>query len=457
MLRAVLRSDFSSFIAKNFATVNPGQPFHPNWHIDLIAEYLEAVRRGDLKRLIINMPPRALKSVCVSVAFPAWLLGHKPENRVIVASYALPLALKHSLDTREVMRAAWFRELFPACRIARGQDEKHKFITTARGFRLSTSTGAGLTGEGGNVLIIDDPLTPEQALQPHLRAATNAWFEHTFASRLDSKQDGAIVLVMQRLHPQDLAGNLLEKGGWEQLSLPAIADVPTTYSFGKIKYARESGEVLCGTRESPALYEHLKIEMGSHVFAAQYQQQPVPQEGCIIKPHWVRYAETVPAGTIVQSWDTAIKTGAANDSSVCLTAVLHEQCLYVIDVQLMKLEYPDLKRAVVAQAEKHTPDIILLEDKASGQQLIQDLRKHSSLPIVPCSPKSDKRTRVHAVSALIEAGRLFLITRAPWLAAFEAELFQFPACVHDDQVDALTQALQWLRSRPAGPASVRTI
>lgn len=457
VLRAALRSDFSSFIAKTFATVNPGQAFCANWHIDALADHLEAVRRGDIKRLMINMPPRALKSICVSVAFPAWLLGHRPESRIIVASYALPLAIKHSMDTREVLRASWFRELFPASRVARGQDEKHKFITTARGFRLSTSTGAGLTGEGGNVLMIDDPLTPEQALQTSVREATNAWFEHTFASRLDSKKEGAMVLVMQRLHPHDLSGYLLDKGGWEQLCLPAIAPEAQTYYFGGRSYARSAGEVLCPGRENAALYEPLKIEIGSHVFSAQYQQRPVPEEGFIIKPQWVKYSERLPDGRVLQSWDTAIKTGAANDASVCITAVLSDHALYVKDVSVMKLEYPDLKRAVLTQAEKHAPEIILLEDKASGQQLIQDLRKHSALPIVPCVPRADKLTRVHAISAMIEAGRLTLLKNAPWLAGFEAEMFQFPAGAHDDQVDALTQALQWLRMQSFAPIGLRTI
>lgn len=202
---AMLRTDLPSFIGKVLQTVDPGAPYLPNWHIDLIAEYLEAAGRGSISRLIINMPPRALKSVCVSVAWPAWLLGHDPRSRIIAASYAATLAVKHSLDCRLVMESEWYRALFPGTQLAHDQNEKHKFMTTQRGFRFATSVGGSVTGEGGNFLIMDDPLSPMQALGEHGRAHVAAWFDHTFATRLNDKKKGVIVLVMQRLHAFMLA------------------------------------------------------------------------------------------------------------------------------------------------------------------------------------------------------------------------------------------------------------
>ncbi len=156
----LLKNDFSSFIGKTLATCDPAAEYLPNWHIDLIAEYLEAARKSEITRLIINMPPRSLKSICVSVAWPAWLLGNNPSSRIIAASYAQSLAVKHSIDARMVIGSDWYKRIFPDVHLARDQNEKSKFMTTKRGFRMAASVGGAITGEGGNYLIIDDPINP---------------------------------------------------------------------------------------------------------------------------------------------------------------------------------------------------------------------------------------------------------------------------------------------------------
>lgn len=209
----LLANNFSTFIGKTLATVDPAAEFLPNWHIDLIAEYLEAARKSQITRLIINMPPRSLKSVCVSVAWPAWLLGHDPRTRILAASYAASLSVKHSLDCRLVLSAPWYQAVLPELKLSRVQNEKHKFMTSKQGFRMASSVGASVIGEGGNFLIIDDPISPAQAMNELARNHANNWFDHTFSTRLDNKKTGVIVLVMQRLHSADLSGYLLEKGG----------------------------------------------------------------------------------------------------------------------------------------------------------------------------------------------------------------------------------------------------
>lgn len=448
LYRELLKRDFPTFIGKTLATVNPSAAYLPNWHIDLIAEYLEAARRGDITRLIINMPPRALKSVCVSVAWPAWLLGHNPSNRIMAASYSQSLSLKHSLDCRLVVSSPWYRRVFPDVQLAGDQNEKHKFMTTRRGFRYATSVGGTATGEGGNFLIIDDPLNPMQAMSSPGRDEANHWFDHTFASRLDDKKKGVIVLVMQRLHGNDLTGHLLAKGGWRHLCLPAITVVPEVHDFGTVSKKREAGELLHADRENAELIARAKIELGSAAFAAQYQQQPLSEEGAMLKAWWFRrYKEMPPSHErIVQSWDTAIKSGSAHDASVCLTFAEHEGKSYLLDAQTMRAEYPDLKRVFYALAERWKPQAILIEDRASGQQLLQDARRETSLPLIARNPKADKVTRFAAVSAMIEAGRVWLPEQARWLADFESELFAFPNGSNDDQVDAFTQYLDWLRA-----------
>lgn len=455
----LLCKNFSTFIGKTLSTVDPSAEFLPNWHIDLIAEYLEAARKSQITRLIINMPPRCLKSICVSVAWPAWIIGHNPTSRIIAASYAASLGIKHSLDCRMLLTDPWYQDVFPEVKLTRDQNEKHKFMTTKRGFRMASSVGASVVGEGGNFLIIDDPISPAQAMNKHWREHVNNWFDHTFSTRLNNKKTGVIVLVMQRLHSEDLSGYLLAKGGWEHLSLPAVSLSPQHYNFGSVTKFRESGELLHPERENLQLIERAKIELGSSVFAAQYQQNPLPDEGGMVKRSWLLRYSTLPvvSDNVVQSWDTAIKSGAQHDASVCLTFVEAEGRSYLRGAKVMRLEYPDLKRVFYSHTKEHQPHAILLEDKASGQQLLQDVRRETHLPIIAVRPKSDKVTRFAAVSAMIEAGKLVLPQQAPWLADFEAELFSFPDGAHDDQVDALTQYLDWKRSQVWEKLNIRQL
>ena len=209
LLQAVLRNHFPSFVVKTFFTVSPGTKYLHNWHIDAIAEKLKQVMDGTITRLIINMPPRYLKSICVSVACPAWLLGKDPSKRIMVASYSQALSNKHSLDCRLLMNSQSYQDLFPWTRIAKGENQKSKFVTTKRGFRFATSTGGTATGEGGDILIVDDPQNPTKINSKSYRKNTIEWFEQTFISRLNNKKTGAIIIVMQRFHEEDLCGHLL--------------------------------------------------------------------------------------------------------------------------------------------------------------------------------------------------------------------------------------------------------
>ncbi len=275
-----------AFLEKAFATIAPGNAFLPNWHLRLIVEALEACARGEIRRLIINMPPRMLKSIAVSVAWPAWLLAKNPAARIMVASYAQSLSMKHSLDTRLVMQSDWYRRAFPATKLSSDQNEKEKFVTTARGHRIAVSVGGAATGEGGNVLIVDDPINPLQALHASSREMVNQWFDHTFLSRLDDKKRGCIVVVMQRLHAEDLSGYLMQKGGWETLVLPAIATHDEHYHCGRFHHTRREGEVLHPAREDNAQLQQMRSAMGSTHFQAQYQQQPVAASSALIKREW---------------------------------------------------------------------------------------------------------------------------------------------------------------------------
>lgn len=450
LYRKVLQNDFASFIKKTFLTVSPGVDYLHNWHIDMLAAYLEACRKGDINRLIINIPPRSLKSICTSVAWPAWLLGHQPSQRIIVSSYARPLSIKHSLDCRLVMQSPWYKACFPHTVLSSDQNEKTKFTTTERGHRIATSVGGSVTGEGGNFLIVDDPHNPTYVLRPKYRMAANEWFDRTFSTRLDNKKSGVILVVMQRLHTDDLTGHLAAKTGqkWESLCLPAIAERRTIIEMGDIRVTRENGDILHPQREGKTELDRALSELGSYAFAAQYQQSPVPDSGALIQPEWIqRYRDIPEDGHIFHSWDTAIKAQQHHDYSVGMIWLEADHCYYLLDICRGQWEYPELKRKLLQQAERWAPDAILIEDKASGQALLQDLKRETDLPCIGIVPTRDKVTRMATVSGMMEAGKIFLPSHAHWLADYEKELFSFPLAPHDDQVDATSQFLQWIKER----------
>jgi predicted phage terminase large subunit-like protein len=449
LLAALLRTSLYSFARKAFATVSPGEPFFANWHLEALCHHLELVRLGQIRRLKIEVPPRSLKSVCASVAFPAFVLGHDPAAKIISVSYSSDLAAKHAGDCRAVMQSRWYRGLFPDTRLSAAKNQESNYETTARGYRYATSVGGTLTGRGGNLIIIDDPLKPEDAMSEARREAVNGWYSRTLLSRLNNKAREAIVLVQQRLHLDDLAGHVEELDDWVTLRLPAIAEEPALVPIGPgLVHQRQAGDVLHPDREPLPVLESLRRSLGSATFAAQYQQCPVPADGEIVKWGWFRrYAEAPNRQqlTIVQSWDTASKPDEHCDYSVCTTWGTRGDDLFLVDVDRARLDFPSLKRRVVELARLWQPRSLLIEDKGSGTALIQQLRAESNGICYPTAfmPKDDKLTRLHAQSAWIEAGHVWLPEQAPWLEELRIEIASFPQGRNDDQVDSISQFLAW--------------
>jgi len=319
---AILRRTFDAFLHRVVMTLNPGIRYLSNWHHSAIAFQLERVRRGEVKRLIINMPPRHLKSQIVSVAFPAYLLGLEPWHRIICVSYGNELSSKHHNDFRSIVASSWYRRAFPEMHVSRSLGEE--VTTSAAGFRRATSVYGSLTGFGGNIFIIDDPQKPIDAQSELQRDRLNHWVSNTLVSRLDNQQTGVIILVTQRVRLNDLSGYLMDAGGWEALSLPAIAMHDERIAIGDHEYHfRSAGEALHSEWQSIESLRRLQEEIGSPIFAAQYQQSPVPPGGGMIEGKWLRYYDELPKEgphtRIIQSWDTAAKDGIRNDYSVCTT------------------------------------------------------------------------------------------------------------------------------------------
>jgi predicted phage terminase large subunit-like protein len=447
LLEALIRNNLMAFVQKVFATLCPGQTFIPAWHMEAIAWQLMRILNGEVKRLIINMPPRSLKSIMASVAFPAFALGHDPTRRIICVSYSGDFAKNHSNDFRAVMESSWYRSAFPTTRVGDVKDTETEIKLTASGFRLASSVGGSLTGRGGNLIIIDDPLKAEDAMSEVKREAANHWFMNTLLSRLDDKRTGAIIVVMQRVHMDDMTGFLLgQSDEWEVLSLPAIADHDEVIPIAADRtYSRKAGEVLSPEREPRYVLDALKLQYGSDVFSAQYQQSPVPPGGAMVKRHWIRRYSELPPSTgrliTMQSWDTASKGGPDNDWSVCTTwVVCRNKSWYLVDVWRKRVDYPSLKASVQELAKKWSAQRVLVEDTSTGTPLVQELRNRVS-GIITVKPEGDKVSRMAVASAKFEAGQVFLPERAPWLPDLETELFAFPGSKHDDQCDSISQAL----------------
>jgi len=457
--KKLAKLNFKSFLLKVFQTTSPNTQFVDGWHIDLLVEYLYKVEQSKIKRLLINIPPRSLKSTIISVAWPAWLLGQDPTRRIIVASYAQRLSLKHSVECRLVVSSKWYLEQFPKTRIMHGRNEKNKFITVEQGFRFATSIGGTLTGEGADVLIVDDPHTPLQAASRAERYRALEWYNQTFSTRLNNKKKGVIVVLMQRLNQEDLSGHLLKNKLWKHLKLAAYAEKDITYSCGKFRYKRKKGELLSPARESKKDLARAKLELGSYGFNAQYQQDPIPLSSGIIKHSWIVREEHKPLGSDIcyQSWDCATKIGRSNDYSVCTTWYVAKNKYYLEHVFRQQVEFPQLKSKALELYKKYTPAAVLIEDKASGQPLIQELREKTAVPVIKINPCKDKEARLLSTVGLFESGRICFPINQYWLADLEAELFTFPNSAHDDQVDSITQFLGWIKNHNSKNSAMRIV
>ena len=449
VVEAILRNNLSCFVHKVFHTINPSIIYEHNWHIDLICDHLNAVEHGDIKRLMINIPPRALKSVCISVAWPAWLLGHDPSKRIIAASYAQNISIKHSLDTRFAIESPWYKQLFSHTKLNKKENRKGKFITTDHGMRFASSTGGSITGEGGDILILDDPHNPTQIFSKRIREKVHQWYEQTFVSRLNDKSKGAIIIVMQRLHVDDLCGYLLKKhpSQWELLQIPAVANRQITYSLNGNNYVMSEGETIHNSRDTKEYLDNLKAEIGEDNFAAQYLQDPVDNDISILSKKDIYYYEKLPSSFqyYLLSWDTAMKTNEAADYSVCSVWGILDDKFYLVNLIRKKLAYPCLKKEVIKWANTYQPKHICIEDKASGQSIIQDLRSEGYTNIEAIKPKLDKVTRFASIVPFFQSAQILIPSQSSFADILQQELILFPRAQHDDIVDSISQAINFLK------------
>lgn len=441
------RRDFRSFAIRAFPVLE-GRQLELSRHIDIICRLLEKVFHAEIRRALVCIPPRYLKTYLISIAYTAWLLGKNPRTRIICASYAAPLAEKFSADTMRLMRSPLYRRLFPGTILDPKQQNKTEIGTTAGGYRLATSVGGTLTGRGADLIVVDDALKASEAHSPTARENCINWFNSTIHSRFDSPKKGKVIVVAQRLHAEDLPGHLITTGGWEELILPAINPSKQIYDIvaDGLRIWLGAGRVLQPSRHDKEDLEQLKKEMGEHDFEAQFNQRPLPPGGAIFKNAWVKRYEQAPGPAkveaIIQSWDTAYQGDENNSFTVCTTWAKCPDGYYLLDVWRDRPNFAELVKQVKAQKAKWKAKLVIVENKASGISLIEVINEMGPEPwLMWLGPEKGKVERAQQQTVKFEQGRVWLPIQAPWLALYEAELFQFPHCKFDDQVDSTVQLL----------------
>ena len=447
------REHFYPFLLRTFETVSPGAPFVPNWHIEYICELLEAAyyKLGP-RKLIINIPPRNLKSIICTVAFPAWILGKDASEQIMAASYSAKLAVKHSLDCRLVIESEWYKRTFPETLIAPDQNEKGKYQTTKRGHRIATSVGGTATGEGGNVLILDDPMNPKEAMSDTERESVNTWIEQTWSSRMNTP-DGIDLVIMQRLHEDDPTGKLLADNlGYEHIMIPMEAERRTiiTLPLSGKEVEREPGDLLHEERFDHDFIARQKRRLGTYGYSGQYQQNPVPLGGGMFKEGWWRFYDRLPEvpDEIIQSWDMTFKETKDGSFVVGQVWLRKGADKYLVDQVRDLMDFPETIRQFICLTERY-PEASrkLVEDKANGPAVIDTL-KHRISGIVPIKPDGSKEARAAAYAAQVEAGNIYLPNpevfpeKRAMVEGFIEEHSRCPKGKHWDQIDAASQAVR---------------
>ena len=410
-------------------------------HLRALVEALEAVERGEIERLVITMPPRHGKSLVTSQLFSSWFLGRNPTKSIIASSYGQELVSDFGRRVRNFCSERLHRQIFPECVISDDSDSVHRFHTTLGGAYFAVGAGGPITGRGADLLLIDDPIkSAEDANSATFRRSLQTWYESVAYPRLEPA--GAIVLIQTRWHEADLAGWLLKEHaseGWKIINFPALAEPDDPLD-------REEGAALWPARFPVETLQRIREAVGTSAFASLYQQRPTAEGGNVFKRDWFKsYGGPVEVTRTIFSLDCAFKTGQSNDYSVIAIISEAKTGFHVRLVSRGRWEFPELKRQAVALADIWRPHAALIEDAASGQSLIQALKSETRLPILPVKPQGDKVSRAHAVSPLVESGRVCIPESAAWLSEFLDEVTSFPSAPHDDQTDAFTQALNYLR------------
>ena len=471
-------SSLYEFVRQSWHVVEPGVPFIGGWHIEQICEHLEACSGGELRKLLINIPPRHSKSTIVSVMWPMWEWLTDPAQKFLCASYSGNLSIRDNLKARRLIQSPWYQDRWGHMfKLAGDQNAKQRYENDKTGYRLATSVGGTATGEGGSRLLLDDPHSAQEAQSDAIREAAVEWFDVVWSTRLNDPKADVMVTIMQRLHERDISGHILDDiGGWEHLMIPAEWDgIRRKTSVGPYDPRQKKGELICPERFGEDEIADLKKLLGAYGAAGQLQQEPTPSEGGILKTQffelWPENTGLPPFEYILQSYDCAFTEKSTGDPTACTVWAVFTHAgarhVMLIDAWDEHLAYPDLREKAIKQwgteyggmskdspfSRKKRPDRVLVEAKASGQSLLQDLRL-AKVPAIPYNPgNADKISRAHQAAPTLELGLCWIpeSKKTPghavsWAQPFLKQLAKFPVAAHDDYVDTFTQAIIYLKN-----------
>lgn len=455
----IRRGGLREFIKKAWHVVEPATAFVPNWHIDAIADHLEAVSRGEIKRLLITIPPRHMKSLSTSVFWPAWEWTFAPSIRWLFSSYAESLAIRDALKTRRLITSDWYRarwgHLFE---LTSDQNVKGRYDNNHTGYRISMGLSGAITGEGGDRIAVDDAHNIKEADSDQVRKSVLTWWDEVMSTRFTDPATTARVITMQRVHEKDLAGHVLESGKWEHLRIPAELDSQrTTTVIGWEDPRKEEGELLWPKRFTQEVLDDLKEDLGSFAYAGQFQQTPMPRVGADFKSEWFRYYTGWPEKIVTSdgrvmpleslrrfaTMDLAVsKRHTADYTVIASWGVFPTKKweIFLLGLFRKRIGGHQYAKEMEKAIDEYNLMYVVIED--AGMQLaIIEQAVEDGLRVKGIEADQDKRARALAATPVFEAGRVHFPRGAPFMPVLENELLQFPKGDHDDQVDAVAYAM----------------
>ena len=467
----VCERSLREFVEDAWPYAVPSAKFEGNWHIDAICEHLEALWRLDIKNLLINIPPRFGKSNLSCVLFPAWVWLQDPHVRMLFSSYSQTLSTRDSLATRQLIESSWYqRNWGDRFTIARDQNEKTRFENTVKGYRLATSVGGANTGEGGDIIVCDDPHNVQEVESDIERQKAVRWWNEVMSTRGNDPRTARRLVIAQRAHFADLSGDIIEKGNYVHLNLPmeyekgaVTISMPTTVTWDPVILDPRAvdGQPLWEGRYGEDWIAQQKIYMGPYAYAAQMQQRPTPREGGMFKRDKIQFFKPDPMlmyesgfDDSCWSWDCAFKETESSSYVVGSCWIRKGGNFYCLHLVRERMAFGATKKAIRMCASKF-PKItrILVEDKANGSAVIDDMK--STIPgLYPVEPEGGKEARAAVAEPIWDAGNIFIPEGAPWAADFVQECTEFNKGVNDDQVDSMSQAINYLLKRFHTPSGV---
>lgn len=462
LTKSKYKARYYDYFVDAFAQLHPGQEYDENWHAEYLCDQLQAEferikihKTPREKDIIINMPFRAAKSMITTIIFPTWCWTIAPDTKFICVSYSESLALEHADYSRDLMSGVWYQRYFgEEVVLKRGAVSFYK--TTAKGFRKSVGTGGQITGSGADIIIIDDPQNPKLAASEKERKNTQDFHDHTLYSRLNQLEMGVRILVMQRLHEEDLSGHLLASApeSYQHICIPASIDLEQDRKalMPPELIKNYTNNLFWASRFSKAILLDYNKRLGEVQAAGQLQQRPAPAEGNLVKRNWFEILDPANVTRNIQNepidffLDTAYTEKQENDPSGILACFKRDGILYVTNVHSVRLGFPDLVKFVIRYTEEQgysSKSRIFIEPKASGKSLSQQLKSQTKLNVVEIEAdfvKDDKKTRLSAISPIIEAGKVKLV-RGVWNEEYLQQVTIFPNAKHDEYVDLTGYAI----------------